>query len=76
MKYILVTVEIEKNKNYELKIPSEITAGEFVEMLQGAFGIQGTGKRSLHVEPLGRILGEHEILMKEGVYNGSKIILL
>lgn len=76
MEYILVTLKISKDKSYELKIPAEITAGELVTMVQQAFGLNSMNKRSVHVEPLGRILGEDEVLIEEGVYSGSQITLL
>ncbi len=76
MEYILVTVKIGKGKDYELKIPAEITAGELVEMIEEAFRLNSMTKRSVHVEPLGRILGADEVLIEEGVYNGSQITLV
>lgn len=76
MDYIFITFKLNKETSYELKIPAEITAGELIEMLSEAFHIKGATKRTLHVEPLGRILGAEEVLVKEGVFNGSQITLL
>lgn len=76
MEYIFITLKMSKDKVYELKIPSEITADELVEMLQKAFPLEGKNKKAIHVEPLGRILGKDEVLVEEGIYNGSQITLL
>ena len=74
MEYILVTVYISKKESYELKVPGNISVGELSEMLKETFKLDK--KASLQVEPLGRILGDEEVLLDEGVYNGSQIILL
>lgn len=76
MGYILVTLKLSKDKAYELKIPTEVTVGELVDMIQEAFNLEDRGRKTVHVEPLGRILGEDEVLIEEGVYNGSQITLL
>ncbi|ADZ85440.1 EsaB/YukD family protein [Cellulosilyticum lentocellum] len=76
MDYIFITLNISKDTSYELKIPGEITAGELIEMISEAFHLKTTAKRVLQAEPLGRILGEDEVLIKEGVFNGSQITLL
>lgn len=76
MDYILITLKLGKDKIYELKIPSEVTAGELVDMIQEAFGMESKERKTLHIEPLGRILSEDEVLIEEGVYNGSQITLL
>lgn len=74
MEYILVTVRLNKDENCELKIPGSITAGELSNMFKEIFHLDRA--KSLHVEPLGRILGEDEVLIDEGVYNGAQIILI
>lgn len=76
MDYIFITLNISKDTGYELKIPTEITAGELLEMISEAFHLKSTTKRVLHAEPLGRILGEDEVLIKEGIFNGAQMTLL
>lgn len=76
MDYIFITLNISKDKSYELKIPTDITAGELMHMISEVFDLKNTGKRAIHAEPLGRILGEDEVLTKEGVFNGAQITLL
>lgn len=74
MEYILVTVRLNKEESCELKIPGIITAGELSSIFKEIFHLDK--QKSLHVEPLGRILSEDEVLIDEGVYNGAQIILI
>ncbi len=76
MEYILVNVKLDKERVIELKIPGEIKARELIDMLDEVFHVKAGGKKALHVEPLGRILGDEEVLMDEGVHSGSQISLL
>lgn len=76
MEYILVNIKLDKEQMVELKVPGKIKAIELIEMLEEVFHMKTDKKRSLHVEPLGRILGDEEVLSEEGVYTGSQIILL
>lgn len=69
-----MTVRLNKDEDCELKIPGNITAAELSSMLKEIFHLEKN--KSLHVEPLGRILGEDEVLIDEGVYNGAQIILI
>lgn len=76
MEYIFITLKINKNYEEELKVPANITAGQFLDIVQNVFNLQGKEQKSLHVEPLGRILGAEEIFCDEGVFNGSQITLV
>ena len=76
MEYILVDIKMEKNRVVELKVPGKITAIELIEMLVTIYNLDSNKIKSLHAEPLGRILGADEILIEAGVNNGSQISLL
>lgn len=76
MEYIFVDARIGQEKVQELKIPTQLTAGELMKMITAAFGINENQYKVVQVEPLGRILGEDEMLDEAGVGNGAQITLV
>lgn len=76
MKYIFITLKLKDGKTHDLRIPIYITANEFLKMIEKSFDVIIDKGTSLHVEPLGRILGGEELLADEKIYNGALITLV
>lgn len=76
MEPIFVTFRLKDATTYELKIPIHITVKELLNIIASALDIRIDENASIHVEPLGRILGREECLAEEKIYNGALITLI
>lgn len=76
MEHIFVTFRLKDAVAYDLKIPIHITVKELLNIIGIALSIKIDENASLHVEPLGRILGREEVIAEEKIYNGALITLV
>ncbi len=76
MDYIFVTLKLKQETLYELKIPIHITVSELLKLFKSALGLQIDENSSLHVDPLGRILGKEEVLSDEEIHSGALLTLI